>query len=88
MKKTKQPRVSTFDPSEENYTESGTTAQRAYFESVTGVTMKQLFPDDPEFDEESEPEPDNEAAELSEPDAEKREAAKPLPQPINPPPSA
>lgn len=88
MKKTKQPRVSTFDPSEEDYTESGTPEQRAYAESVIGSTMKEIFGEDDEDDEESEAQPDDEAAELSEPDAEKREAAKPLPPPINPPPTA
>ena len=88
MKKTKQPRVSTFDPSEEDYTESGTPEQRAYAESVIGISIKDICGEDGSDDEESESQPDDAAAELSERDAEKREAAKPLPPPINPPPTA
>ena len=98
MKKTKQQRVSTFDPSEEDCTESGTPAEKAYAESGCGRTVREIFGEDE--DDEAEPEPDNEAAELSEPDAEKREAAlqqthpvavlrvvaKSWPPPINPPP--
>ena len=99
MKKIKLTKTSTFDPSEEDYTESGTPEERAYADSVSGLSADSIFGVD-EDDEESEMQPDGEAAELSEPDAEKREAAlqqthpvgvprvvaKSLHPPINPPP--